>query len=83
VKQDLVLSYILLYNPASQCAVKQKPLSYSFRGRVEMHIMEYVGANLIDKINKRILGTNFKSFKLLKGRQKAYVSWIMNKNQLE
>ena len=48
-----------------------------------MHIMEYVGANLIDKINKRILGTNFKSFKLLKGRQKAYVSWIMNKNQLE
>jgi len=42
-----------------------------------MHIMEYVGANLIDKINKRIVGTNIKSLKMLRGRQKAYVmSWI-------
>jgi len=38
-----------------------------------MHIMEYVGANLIDKINKRIVGTNIKSLKMLRGRQKAYV----------
>jgi hypothetical protein len=48
VKQDLVCHF---YNPASRCAVKQKYLSYSFRGRVEMHIMEHIGANLKDKIN--------------------------------
>ena len=53
--------------------MKQKSLAYSFRGRVEMHIMEHIGANLIDKINKRIVGTNIKSLKMLRGRQKAYV----------